>query len=91
MPYGRTLDDLRAALDAAGVIFVDENGEGPSVPASEKEMTLFYHYTSADALFGIGLHGLTVGDVPTDFRKGRGLIGVWLTSSDASKGRAARR
>lgn len=30
-PYERTLVDLRAALEAAGVIFVDENGEGPGV------------------------------------------------------------
>lgn len=40
-----------------------------------------YHFTSADALKGIGLHGLTVGDVPTDIRKMRGLIGVWFTTS----------
>ncbi|RUX26815.1 hypothetical protein EOA13_22110 [Mesorhizobium sp. M7A.F.Ca.US.011.01.1.1] len=49
-------------------------------------MTIFYHFTSADALFGIGLHGLTVGDVPTDIRKGRGVIGIWLTTSEASQG-----
>ncbi|MER9278767.1 helix-turn-helix transcriptional regulator [Mesorhizobium sp. M0522] len=30
-PYDRTLADIRAALEAAGVIFVDENGEGPGV------------------------------------------------------------
>ena len=30
-PYDRTLDDMRLALEAAGVIFVDENGEGPGV------------------------------------------------------------
>ena len=30
-PYDRTLDDMRAALESAGVIFVDENGEGPGV------------------------------------------------------------
>ncbi len=30
-PYARTLDELQAALEAAGVIFVDENGEGPGV------------------------------------------------------------
>ena len=49
-------------------------------------MTVFYHYTSADALYGIGLHGLTVGDVPTDIRKGRGVIGVWLTTSEQPQG-----
>jgi predicted transcriptional regulator len=27
----RTIDAIRAALEAAGVIFVDENGEGPGV------------------------------------------------------------
>ncbi|MFD1982461.1 helix-turn-helix domain-containing protein [Mesorhizobium newzealandense] len=30
-PYDRTLADVRAALEAAGVIFVEENGEGPGV------------------------------------------------------------
>lgn len=30
-PYDRTLEDIRAALEAAGVIFVEENGEGPGV------------------------------------------------------------
>jgi transcriptional regulator with XRE-family HTH domain len=30
-PYERTQDDVRAALEAAGVIFVEENGEGPGV------------------------------------------------------------
>ena len=31
MPYARTLDDIRRALEAAGVVFVDENGEGAGV------------------------------------------------------------
>ncbi|MER9596702.1 helix-turn-helix transcriptional regulator [Mesorhizobium sp. M0244] len=30
-PYDRTLEDVKAALESAGVIFVDENGEGPGV------------------------------------------------------------
>lgn len=30
-PYPRTIDALRSALEAAGVIFVAENGEGPGV------------------------------------------------------------
>jgi len=30
-PYDRTLADIKAALEAAGVIFVEENGEGPGV------------------------------------------------------------
>ncbi|MDT2022835.1 helix-turn-helix transcriptional regulator [Methylocella sp. CPCC 101449] len=30
-PYSRTLSDLQRALEAAGVIFVAENGEGPGV------------------------------------------------------------
>jgi transcriptional regulator with XRE-family HTH domain len=29
--YARTLEDLCAALESAGVIFVAENGEGPGV------------------------------------------------------------
>ena len=30
-PYDRTQFDIQEALEAAGVIFVDENGEGPGV------------------------------------------------------------
>ena len=30
-PYPRTLDDLREALERAGVLFIAENGEGPGV------------------------------------------------------------
>jgi transcriptional regulator with XRE-family HTH domain len=30
-PYHRTLNDLIAALEAAGVQFIAENGEGPGV------------------------------------------------------------
>jgi transcriptional regulator with XRE-family HTH domain len=30
-PHNRTLDDIRDALEAAGVIFVEENGDGPGV------------------------------------------------------------
>jgi transcriptional regulator with XRE-family HTH domain len=28
---GRTVEDIRRALESAGVIFVDENGHGPGV------------------------------------------------------------
>lgn len=31
MPYERTLRDLRAALESAGVVFIPENGEGRGV------------------------------------------------------------
>ena len=31
MPYARTLDDIRCALEAVGVVFVDENGDGAGV------------------------------------------------------------
>lgn len=30
-PYARTLDAIRAALEAAGVVFLPENGNGPGV------------------------------------------------------------
>ncbi len=33
---GRTIDALKAALEAAGVIFVEENGEGPGVRLRKK-------------------------------------------------------
>jgi predicted transcriptional regulator len=29
--YQRTIDALRSALENAGIIFIDENGEGPGV------------------------------------------------------------
>lgn len=31
MPYDRTLSDLREALEATGVMFIDQNGNGPGV------------------------------------------------------------
>jgi transcriptional regulator with XRE-family HTH domain len=31
VPHPRTLAAIRTALETAGVIFVDENGEGPGV------------------------------------------------------------
>ena len=30
-PYPRTLDSMRSALEAAGVVFLPENGNGPGV------------------------------------------------------------
>lgn len=30
-PHPRTLDAIRSALEAAGAIFIEENGEGPGV------------------------------------------------------------
>jgi transcriptional regulator with XRE-family HTH domain len=36
VPYDRTLADIRAALEKAGVIFVEENGEGPGVRLRKK-------------------------------------------------------
>lgn len=29
--YPRTVETIRAALEAAGVLFIDQNGEGPGV------------------------------------------------------------
>ncbi len=45
-----------------------------------------FHFTSAYHLRGIGQHGLTVGDVPTDIEAVKGRIGVWLTSSATPEG-----
>lgn len=36
-PYDRTLADLHATLESAGVIFVAENGEGPGVRLKKGE------------------------------------------------------
>jgi hypothetical protein len=45
-----------------------------------------YHFTSVRHLYGIALHGLTVGDVPTDIAKCKGTCGVWLTSDPSPGG-----
>lgn len=47
---------------------------------------ILYHYTSARHLRAIARHGLTVGDVPTDIRRGRGRVGVWFTSAATAGG-----
>lgn len=47
---------------------------------------LLYHYTSPAHLRGIDRHGLTIGDVVTDFGNFEGLVGVWLTSSQSPTG-----
>lgn len=49
-------------------------------------MKRLYHFTSAGHLRPIGAHGLTVGDVPTDSRRWRGRVGVWLTSDPEPDG-----
>jgi hypothetical protein len=45
-----------------------------------------YHFTSAAHLRGIYQHGLTVGDVITDFEKFEGKVAVWLTTSPTPEG-----
>jgi transcriptional regulator with XRE-family HTH domain len=35
VPYGRTLADIRRALEAAGITFIDANGGGPGVRLGE--------------------------------------------------------
>ncbi len=45
-----------------------------------------YHFTSERHLPGIARHGLTVGDVPTDIRGGKGKVGVWFTTADTASG-----
>ena len=47
---------------------------------------LLFHYTSGRCLRGIARFGLTVGDVPTDIRHGKGRVGVWLTSAETGGG-----
>jgi hypothetical protein len=49
-------------------------------------MKKLYHFTSRHHLHGIGLFGLTVGDVPTDIRRYEGQCGVWLTSDGTPRG-----
>ena len=36
-PYARTLDDMRETLEAAGVMFIAENGGGPGVRLRARE------------------------------------------------------
>lgn len=40
MPYERTLADIQAALEEAGVEFIDENGGGAGVRLRKSEATL---------------------------------------------------
>ncbi|GJE00914.1 hypothetical protein [Methylobacterium isbiliense] len=47
---------------------------------------ILYHYTAPQHLAGIAKHGLTVGDVPTDLRRYKGRVGVWLTTSPEATG-----
>jgi len=52
-PYARTLDKLRDALEAAGVVFVDSNGHGPGVRFREPgEYFLLVDATTADIVRG---------------------------------------
>jgi len=37
IPYPRTLDDIRAALEMGGVEFIDKNGGGPGVRLRKAE------------------------------------------------------
>lgn len=37
IPYERTLRDIRAALEAGGVVFIDANGNGPGARLRERE------------------------------------------------------
>ena len=38
-PRGATLDVMRRAFEAAGVVFVEENGEGPGVRLRKERVT----------------------------------------------------
>ena len=38
-PYERTLRDIRQALEDAGIIFIDENDEGPGVRLKKSRET----------------------------------------------------
>ena len=46
----------------------------------------FFHFTSGAHLRGIARHGLTVGDVPTDLDRNRGVCAVWLTTREGADG-----
>jgi transcriptional regulator with XRE-family HTH domain len=37
LPYERTLRDIQAALESAGVIFIDQNGNGPGVRLRDRQ------------------------------------------------------
>lgn len=36
-PYDRTLRDIRTALETAGIIFIDQNGNGPGVRLRDRQ------------------------------------------------------
>ena len=37
VPYPRTIADLRQSLEAAGVVFIEENGGGPGVRLKKRQ------------------------------------------------------
>jgi hypothetical protein len=47
---------------------------------------MLYHFTGLQYLRGIADYGLTVGDVPTDLARDKGVIGVWFTSKPTPDG-----
>jgi hypothetical protein len=47
---------------------------------------ILYHFTAGPYLRAISKYGLTVGDVPTDLKRWKGRIGVWLTSPERAGG-----
>ncbi len=47
---------------------------------------ILYHFTAGEYLRGIAECGLTVGDVPTNFKGLKSKVGVWLTTSEIAEG-----
>lgn len=78
-PYDRTLDDIRSALEAAGVEFIPENGGGagvrlkkgkPSVDPEDMADEAIYDARMADLEAGRD-HALTPGESAKALRKGK--------------------
>ncbi len=52
-PYDRTLADLRRAFESAGVLFVEENGDGPGVRVRKFKAGDIVRLTQAGRVSGI--------------------------------------
>jgi hypothetical protein len=79
-------EDLCLNVDNRALALVQTQEGADSSPEMMEAAVKLYHFTSARHLRGIALHGLTVGDVPTDIAAWKGCCGVWLTSDKTSRG-----
>ena len=85
LPYDRTLTDLQRALESAGIIFVDENGEGLGVRLRKTVARMSEQIAEADAAADVAASG----DASPE--KGMAMLRQGLAENDAKTLREKRR